>query len=51
MSRLERKVNGYHPSLDLIIRISKELKCCPIELFVFFTDINCQYFKNDKEAN
>jgi transcriptional regulator with XRE-family HTH domain len=44
LSRLERKVKGYNPSLDLIKRISKELKCCPIELFVFFTDTKCSYF-------
>lgn len=45
LSRLERKVKGYNPSLDLIIKISKELECCPIEIFIFFTDTNCQYFK------
>ncbi|NFB69588.1 XRE family transcriptional regulator [Clostridium butyricum] len=45
VSRLERKVNNYHPSMDLIKKMSKELKCCPIELFIFFADIDCEYFK------
>lgn len=45
LSRLERKVTGYHPSLDLFLKISKELECCPIELFLFFSDIDCKYFK------
>jgi len=46
VSRLERKVKNYSPSLDMIIKLSKELECCPIELFIFFADINCKYFKN-----
>lgn len=50
LSRLERKVKGYNPSLDLIKRLSKELKCCPIELFIFFTDIDCKYLKIDEST-
>lgn len=47
VSRLERKVDNYHPSLEVIKIISKELECCPIELFIFFTDIDCKYFKKE----
>lgn len=49
VSRLERKVKNYSPSLDLIVKLSKELECCPIELFVFFADIDCKYFKTRKD--
>ena len=51
VSRLERKVKGYSPSLDLIIKVSKELECCPIELFIFFLDIDCKYLKKDKKLD
>jgi transcriptional regulator with XRE-family HTH domain len=52
LSRLERKVEGYHPSLDLFLKIFKELECCPIELFLFFSDIDCKYFKpKDRDIN
>ncbi|MDR3595154.1 MAG: helix-turn-helix transcriptional regulator [Clostridium sp.] len=45
VSRLERKVKGYEPNLHMIKKLGKELECCPIELFVFFADIDCKYFK------
>ncbi|MBY6915369.1 helix-turn-helix domain-containing protein [Clostridium botulinum] len=48
VSRLERKVKGYQPNLDTIKELAKELECCPVELFIFFTDIDCKYFKNNK---
>jgi transcriptional regulator with XRE-family HTH domain len=47
VSKMERKVKGYHPSLDLIIKLSKELETCPIEIFIFFVNINCK----EKERN
>lgn len=45
VSRMERKTNGYEPTFDLIKKLAKELDCCPIELFIFFSDIDCKYFK------
>lgn len=51
VSRLERKVNNYHPSIAVIIELSKELECCPIELFIFFSDVDCKYFKKDKKSD
>ncbi|EES49907.1 hypothetical protein CLO_1525 [Clostridium botulinum E1 str. 'BoNT E Beluga'] len=45
---MERKVKGYEPNLDTIKELAKELECCPVELFIFFTDIDCKYFKNNK---
>ncbi|AGX43997.1 helix-turn-helix domain-containing protein [Clostridium saccharobutylicum] len=45
VSRLERKVKGYEPNLYMIKELSKELKCCPVQLFIFFADIDCGYFK------
>ncbi|NFH70808.1 helix-turn-helix transcriptional regulator [Clostridium botulinum] len=48
VSRLERKVKKYEPNLHMIKKLSKELECCPIELFLFFSDIDCKYFKNNK---
>lgn len=47
VSKMERKVKGYHPSLDLIIKLSKELHCCPLEIFIFFTNINCKIKEGD----
>lgn len=49
VSRMERKVKGYEPNLDMILILAKELECCPIELFVFFANINCKYFNNGKD--
>lgn len=49
VSRLERKVKNYSPSIDLIKKLAKELECCPVELFVFFAEIDCKYFNNRKD--
>jgi transcriptional regulator with XRE-family HTH domain len=45
VSKMERKVKGYHPSLDLIIKLSEELETCPLEIFIFFANINCKQIK------
>jgi transcriptional regulator with XRE-family HTH domain len=49
VSRMERRSKGYEPDFDLIKKIAKELECCPIELFVFFAEIDCKHFKNRKD--
>lgn len=46
---MERKVKGYEPDLHMIKILSKELGCCPIELFIYFADIDCKYFKDNKK--
>lgn len=50
VSRMERKIKGYEPDFDLIKKIAKELGCCPIELFVFFADIDCKHFNKRKDS-
>ncbi len=47
VSRLERRDKNFNPSLNLILDLSKELNCCPIKVFIFFTRVNCKYFGKD----
>jgi len=45
VNRMERKVIGYRASYSTIKLLAKELGICPIKVFVFFSDIDCNLFK------
>lgn len=40
MSRLERKVEGFSPSINIVINLAKELDCNPVDTFLFFANSN-----------
>lgn len=45
INRMERKVKGYRASYSTIKLLAKELDTCPIKIFIFFAEIDCEYFK------
>ena len=45
VNRMERKVKGYRASYSTIKLLARELETCPIKIFVFFSDIDCDLFK------
>lgn len=48
ISRLENHPNTCNPSVKLVVKLSKELDCSPVELFLFFIDVDFKIFnKND----
>jgi len=45
VNRMERKVKGYRASYSTIKLLAEELETCPIKVFIFFSDIDCSFFK------
>lgn len=49
VSRMERKVKGYRASYSTIKLLAEHLDECPIKIFVFFAEIDCKYFKVERD--
>lgn len=47
ISRLERRDGEFHPSIEKILLLSRELELCPIKVFTFFVDIKCYKIEED----